>query len=401
VEADWQNWQRPNMLHNESADRFLAKYWQKALQFMPAAAESGLPQLSGDEIAWLATQADVESRLVFTERVQGATTYRLENGPFDESRLAALPPREWTLLVNDVDKHLPDFRAYLNLVDFIPDWRIDDLMVSFAAPGGGVGPHFDNYDVFLVQGHGTREWRIGDPGAAEPDEESDALSLLKPFEVEECFVANQGDILYLPPSIPHWGIAKSMCTTYSIGMRAPTMEELRLAEARCFENDTGASRRGGFLFYADPDLQADEASAGMIDQRALQRLRAQSMVDDARSAMDIATILGCAVTDPKAWLAPESVIGAEATTLIEFGGDLRVHGMARIAWFRAREDALVFVNGVGRRAGLEDLEVIAEVCRRRQLGYDDKRRLLRTTGGPELLRWLLSEGLFDAADVAE
>ena len=143
-----------------SAERFLATCWQKTPLHLPGALDSESPALSGEELAWLATLDDVESRLVFTERHDGGTRYRVESGPFDEELLSSLPDSDWTLLVQDVEKHLPDFRQLLSLVPFIPDWRIDDLMISFAAPGGSVGPHKDNYDVFLCQGSGHREWRI-------------------------------------------------------------------------------------------------------------------------------------------------------------------------------------------------------------------------------------------------
>ena len=123
------------MLKNLPADLFLSQHWQKSHAFLASAAGHALPELDADELAWLATLPDVESRLVLTERDGDATRYRLENGPFDYARLGSLPGQDWTLLVNDVDKHLPVFRAYLDMADFIPDWRIDDLMVSFAAPG--------------------------------------------------------------------------------------------------------------------------------------------------------------------------------------------------------------------------------------------------------------------------
>jgi 50S ribosomal protein L16 3-hydroxylase len=385
------------MLENESTEHFLSAYWQKKPRFMPAAAETGLPRLSGDELAWLATLPDVESRLVFTEHGGNATSYRLENGPFDESRLAELPRQDWTLLVNDVDKHLPDFRAYLEMIDFLPDWRIDDLMVSFAAPGGGVGPHVDNYDVFLVQEAGDREWRIGYPGRTEPDETSTSLSLVRPFDPRERFRTGPGDVLYLPPGIPHWGIATGFCTTYSIGMRAPTFQELELAAERCIADFSPSKQPADHRFYTDADLAPDEVQAGRIHRRVLDRLRAQSMVDESLSDKDIATILGSAVTDPKAWLAPDPVTGEDADTLIGDSRDLRVHGMARMAWFEGHGDAQVFVNGVGRQLAPGELEVIANLCRKRQLAASEKRTLLRSPGGEGLLRWLFSEGLFDVA----
>jgi 50S ribosomal protein L16 3-hydroxylase len=389
------------MLKNEPADSFLARHWQKSPAFLPAAASESLPVLDADELAWLATLPDVESRLVLTVRAGDATRYRLENGPFDESRLASLPAKDWTLLVNDVDKHLPDFRRYLDMVDFVPGWRVDDLMVSCAAPGGSVGPHEDNYDVFLVQGVGTREWRFGSRDATKPDECSDALSLVKPFDPLERISCRAGDILYLPPRTPHWGIATDFCMTYSIGMRAPMTDELRLAEERCLQRDPAPTASGDRLFYADPDLTTAEADPGRISEQAVRRLKAQSLVHDSLPDIDVATVLGCAVTDPKAWLAPEAVAGRDASEMIEAPQPMPVHGMAKIAWFRQQDRGAVFVNGVARTLDAEKLDVIARLCRHRYLDAGDKRKLADSPAGRELLLWLLAEGLFDVGDARE
>ena len=134
------------------------------------------PSISRNELAWLATLEDVESRLVFVDRNNNKCRYRAESGPFDPEYLRCLPTRDWTLLVHDVEKQLPAMRALFQHVPFIPDWRIDDLMVSFAAPGGGVGPHRDNYDVFLCQGIGIRNWRYTSDSVAADRQASDDLA---------------------------------------------------------------------------------------------------------------------------------------------------------------------------------------------------------------------------------
>ncbi|MGI9261401.1 MAG: cupin domain-containing protein [Woeseiaceae bacterium] len=210
------------MFEPQKIDRFLVDHWQKKPRFVAGGLGQHLPQLDPDELGWLAGQPDVESRLVFTDRTDKDIQYRAESGPFDESRLSQLPERDWTLLVQDVEKHFPDFRRYFGEVDFVPDWRIDDLMVSCAAPGGSVGPHVDNYDVFLCQGEGTREWKVGYDEQFEPDTENADLSLIKPYPIAGSHRAGPGDVLYLPPGIPHWGVATELCVTYSIGCRAPT-----------------------------------------------------------------------------------------------------------------------------------------------------------------------------------
>ncbi|MDH3621374.1 MAG: cupin domain-containing protein, partial [Gammaproteobacteria bacterium] len=154
-----------------TAKTFLSHHWQKEPLFMPQAIAALRPAVSRNELAWLATLEDVESRIVFTDRDQ--RRYRVKSGPFDTAFLQALPKRDWSLLVHDVDKHLPAMRKLFEQVSFVPDWRIDDLMISFSAPGGGVGPHRDNYDVFLCQGIGIREWRFTTKSVAENSAASD------------------------------------------------------------------------------------------------------------------------------------------------------------------------------------------------------------------------------------
>ncbi len=333
---------------NLTAARFLSRHWQKEPLFMPQAAVPLRPGLTRNELAWLATHGDVESRIVFTERGD-RTRYRAEPGPFDADFLAALPRRDWSLLVHDVDKHLPAMRRLFSLFPFIPDWRIDDLMVSFAAPGGGVGPHVDGYDVFLCQGIGVREWRYTTGPVRADRQASDTLRLTAEFSGDARHFASQGDVLYLPPGVAHWGTARRASMTYSIGMRAPRS-------------------------YADPDLRADEAIPGYISPAA--RRRAGSAADR----------LGRNVTRTKAWLSPETPGPGEIAELAEPGaGVLPLHGMARLAF----DDERVFLNGRSRRLSAAERGAIAELCRGRRLARGVRRGL-----EPRTLRWLLRHGAF-------
>jgi 50S ribosomal protein L16 3-hydroxylase len=386
------------MLRQDAARSFLSNDWQRRCTLLPGGVDRDLPVLDRDEVAWLATLPDVESRIVVTERDATATRYRLETGPFPPERLAKLPERDWTLLVNDVEKHLPDFRAYLALVDFLPDWRVDDLMISIAAPGGSVGPHVDNYDVFLVQDGGTREWRVGATGDTETDEASDSLSLLKPYDAAHHLSCKKADVLYLPPRLPHWGIAQDFCTTYSIGMRAPSRAELRLTAARLLDTDIPGEPGENQAFYEDPDLGPDEASPGLIHPRAVSRLREQSLIANVVDARELATVLGCTVTDPKAWLAPDSIEGPDATRMLAAPGTLRVHGMAKIAWYAAADALLVFVNGRALSTDPGRREDVVALCRQRCLDATRTKRLAEDDSGQELMRWMMAAGLFDAGE---
>ncbi len=385
------------MLTNMDPQSFLADYWQKEALFLPAARLWNLPLIDPDELGWLATLADVESRLVLTEQAAGHATYRLESGPFEDARLRELPAHNWTLLVQDVEKHLPEFRRYLAEFFFIPDWRIDDLMVSCAAPGGSVGPHVDQYDVFLVQGSGTRHWTVGRPEEVAADAQTGGLALIAPFTPVAEYSASPGDVLYLPPGIPHWGVATDLCVTLSIGCRAPTRQELQLGQERVLGkpvNDGPGSDDP--VFYQDPDLDLAEALPGKIDPRVIGRLREQGLLADSLSAVDLARIFGSVVTDPKAWLDPEAVSLERIDELLRDTGAVDVHGMARLAWCELADSHLVFVNGADRRVPAAVIEIIKKLCDVRRLARGDSEALRATEHGESCLAWMASKGMFDA-----
>lgn len=362
-----------------SVAQFLDRHWQKSPLFLPQAVERLRPAVSRNELAWLATLDDVESRLVFTDRGGGRVRYRAESGPFDAGYLVGLPRRDWTLLVHDVEKHLPTMRRLFDYVPFIPDWRIDDLMVSFAAPGGGVGPHRDNYDVFLCQGIGGREWHVAPGHVADDPAASDDLALTAPFE-GQVHTAREGDVLYLPPSVAHWGTATRACITYSIGMRAPQRSDLLAGLPDSSQENP---------FYIDPDLAPGESVPGCIAPAAIERaMRLVGMTNGDRHR--IAETLGRYVTQPKDWIAPDKADSAEAAGVVHAltrGLTLRVHGMARIAW----DDRNLYVNGACRPRSGTDSSWLESICARRSVS--GTRSL-----SPELLdclKWMLQEGAFE------
>lgn len=384
-----------------SAADFLASHWQTSSLYLPKSIDPLTPSLTPDELAWLATQDDVESRLVFTEYDQDGsncrTRYRVEDGPFESEYLGSLPDRNWTLLVQDVEKHLPDFRQLLSQADFIPDWRFDDIMISFATPGGGVGPHKDNYDVFLCQGVGRREWRVGQPEQTTLDTQAEQLSLLQPFIDPAANIIDEGDVLYIPPGIPHWGIAVEACTTYSIGMRAPTIAELQQVFHREFPNAADPFPRSysdKSIFYTDADLRVSESSPGCISAHAIERVRENLQSGAHLPNADIATMLGCAATELKAWLTPESPSKEDLDAFLQtdsISPPLSVHGMARLAWWAEGDAVLLFANGHRRKAPTASLHFIKSVCSDRLLAAGQN----SDGHNEEHIRWLLDMGVFD------
>lgn len=205
-----------------SIAEFLADYWQKKPLLVRNAVAPEELTASGDDLAGLALEDWVESRIIRED--QGR--WHLNNGPFEESTFSQLPASHWTLLVQAVDQIIPDVHGLLDYFRFIPNWRLDDIMISYAADQGSVGPHFDDYDVFLLQGQGRRRWQLGQVcDANTPLIEGTALSLVADFCSTEQWVLEPGDMLYLPPKWAHWGVAEGECVTYSVGFRAPSAYE--------------------------------------------------------------------------------------------------------------------------------------------------------------------------------
>jgi 50S ribosomal protein L16 3-hydroxylase len=250
-----------------SADEFLTRYWQKQPRMLRAAFPHFNCPISANDLAGLACEPGVLARLV----IGHGSRFRVENGPFPESRFAQLPKKAWTLLVQNVDHWDADVRELLAYFRFLPSWRIEDVMVSYATTGGSVGAHVDQYDVFLLQARGQRRWQIDDRQAARKPENQDLvpgakLKLLKSFHPNRDWLLQPGDMLYLPPGVPHHGIAvDDDCMTFSIGLRAPSTNALL---GFALDQQWLPER----MRYSDPDLSTAEADSGITGQ-VVKRLR--------------------------------------------------------------------------------------------------------------------------------
>ena len=289
--ADSQN---TSILGKINATDFLSQYWQKKPLLIRAAIPNYISPISADELAGLACSDDVESRIVLEK--DGTSPWELRHGPFEESAFAKLPETHWTLLVQECNKHVPELALLLDQFNFIPNWRVDDVMVSYAAPQGSVGPHVDQYDVFLLQGLGQRRWQINThkPDHLEFIPDTD-LRILEQFEVEQEWILEPGDMLYLPPGIAHYGVAVGDCITLSVGFRAPSHYEIltHFAENQ-FTNITDP-----FLIprYEDQDLSAVD-NCGEITKQSLEKIikTIQSYSGDANN---IRRWFGRFITEPK------------------------------------------------------------------------------------------------------
>lgn len=334
---------RPGQRLGMPAAAFLRDYWQKRpLLIRGAFAGMTLP-LQPDDLAGLACEEAALSRLVL--RDAASDRWEVRNGPFDEAVFAGLPEDHWTLLVQDVDKWDVDVAALTAPFAFLPSWRIDDVMVSYAEHGGGVGAHVDQYDVFLIQGLGQRHWSIdarGRPPLAFRDDVE--LKLLRHFDASHRWLLEPGDMLYLPPGVPHDGVAEGACMTFSVGMRAPSAAELLLDFSEAV-----AERLPESLRYADPDL-APARHAGEIDRAALERVTAAlGPTAAAMRRVELGEWFGRFITRYRSarFAAPpprRTGLPALARALAA-GASLLRHPFTRLAWLRRGRDATLFAAG--------------------------------------------------------
>lgn len=338
--------------------QFLATHWQRAPLLIRNPWDDWQCPIEADELAGLACEPQVESRLI----EQTGADWAVEHGPLAEDRFASLGPSPWTLLVQAVDHHMPEVAALLAQFRFIPNWRVDDVMVSFASDGGGVGPHFDQYDVFLIQGQGRRRWQIG----AKCDENSPLLphgdlKLLREFAATEEFVLEPGDMLYVPPGVSHNGIALGDdCVTLSIGFRAPSRAELIGAWSDHLLEELSEDDR-----YADPGL-AVQANPGEIGADALDRLQAM-VLEALGDKQRFARWFGAASSTRKYpdidWRPEEPLTIKDVREAIEQRVELQRNPASRFAFVREGGDALaLFIDGETFECGADTCPLAETIC---------------------------------------
>ena len=321
---------------------FLRDYWQKRPLLIRNAFPEFESPIQAEDLAGLACEDDVLARIVSHDRA--TDRWALRTGPFDEAEFPGLPDHDWTLLVQDVDKWDPDVRALFDAFPFLARWRMDDIMVSFAAPGGSVGAHIDNYDVFLLQAVGHRRWRIDTrPGPDESYRDDVPLRLLRNFRPDQDWVLGPGDMLYVPPGVPHHGIAEDACVTISVGLRAPSSAELLedFVDTLTFNADERVR-------YADPDA-APATDPNEIDDAALDRaviaLNALRMNDRAMLGEWFGRFVSSYRVAPG--MAPQRGETPAPSVLDTTAKGLRWtrHPYSRLAWRRMAQGALLFANG--------------------------------------------------------
>lgn len=346
------------VLRDFDVEAFLQQDWQQRPRLLRGALSADQFPLLPEELAGLACEDEVESRLITGNREQG---FSLSHGPFEEAQFLALPERDWTLLVQAVDHLLPEVAALMEYFRFIPNWRIDDIMVSYAAQGGSAGPHYDHYDVFLVQGRGSRRWQVGE--RIEHDVEVvpvSELHLLREFNASHEWELHAGDILYLPPRYAHWGVSTSAdCMTYSVGFRAPSCAEL-LSEF----SDQAILKLSDFERYTDaqprPLSNPGEISADVI--AAIRQMVLAPLSDPTR----LARWFGQYMTLPRYAMDTESCSKQDAVAELQQaladGATLLRDSASRYAFTTAGCDCFLFVNGTEYCLSIEDHAFVEALC---------------------------------------
>lgn len=341
------------LLGGLSPQTFMRRHWQKKPLLVRQAVPGGTELVSRAQLVALASHEEVESRLV----VQRAGSWSLRHGPLARAALPPFKQPHWTLLVQGLDLHLPAARALLDRFRFVPDARLDDVMVSFATDGGGVGPHVDSYDVFLLQTQGRRRWRIGKVSTPElvPDV---PLKILANFVPEQEWLLEPGDMLYLPPGWAHDGVAEGECMTCSIGFRAAGRDELAREVMQRMLDGADADERGPL--YRDPKLDAS-TEPGRIPQ-ALQAFAAQAVARLLADPNALACALGEVLSEPKrgVWF-DTSVSPADAQ------GSVQLDQRTRALY----DDVHVFINGESFRASGRDARLMRRLADDRALSAPD------------------------------
>ncbi len=373
---------------------FLGNCWQKRPLLVRNPWRQWENPLDPDALAGLACEEGIEARLI----TGNGPRLAMESGPLPEARFGELGGGPWTLLVQAVDHHIPEVAALIEPFRFVPDWRIDDVMVSYATDGGGVGPHFDQYDVFLVQGLGRRRWRVGPKcNASTPLAPHDDLRLIADFAATDEWILEPGDILYVPPGFAHDGVAVGDdCMTYSIGFRAPSRAELieRWSERQADEMPDEDR-------YADPDL-AVQAHPGEITTPAIDRLHAMVLTALGDRAA-FARWFGAYNSLPKYpdtdW-RPEHPIAQNAVRAhLAEGAPLSRNPASRFSFIRQQQGTvLLFVDGECFECAGETAALAQQLCAGPTVAVDPA--LAEAIPALTLIAALIDQGslAFDDAD---
>jgi len=375
-----------------SQQDFLEQYWQKKPLLIRQAIPDFESPISPDELAGLACEEEIESRLIEEHGANGK--WQVTRGPLSDKDFARLPETHWTMLVQDVDKHVPELQYLLDPLRFIPDWRRDDLMISYAPEFGSVGPHTDSYDVFLLQAMGTRQWQIMELAIHEAVlVEGIELQILQEFKADQSWELHPGDMLYLPPHIAHHGVALNECMTFSFGFRAPKKIELLDAVVDSLLENSQAKD-----LYADPDLRIGK-NAAEIDQQSVDRVKQllHQAIDEAEPLL--ASVLAKFVTETKPCLenlaaeyVSEAMTADDLDRLFERGEQLQRNVYFRLAWIKEKEGGVLFMAGEPYPVDDNGVQFLSLLTEKAFLNEQDWLLIKDNTSVTKVMLRLIAEG---------
>lgn len=377
-------------LGDRTPEEFLDTYWQEKPLLVRNAVPDFRSPLAPEELAGLACEPDSPSRLILEEG--GSRPWELREGPFDEDTFLGLPERHWSLLVQEVDRRVPAVHDLLDLVSFLPRWRVDDVMVSYAPDAGSVGAHLDSYDVFLLQGLGRRRWQIeGEPRAPgdqalRPDLD---VQILADFDPDHEWVLEPGDVLYLPPRVPHYGVAEGDCMTYSIGFRAPSYRRIAMG----FMQEL-SERAGSDELYADPDC-GPRSRPGRIAEEDLARVR-EILTELWERGADRSDWFGRLITTPeRGGHAPppdEPIDEDDLLELLRADRTIRRSEASRFAYREEETSTVLYVDGNVHRLDGSASPLARLLGERDEPPADHLRELARAPRARALLTDLYNDG---------
>ena len=383
------------LLGDITPKEFLRDYWQKKPLLVRGAFTDFEMPFDAGELAGLACEMDTPARILVEHGLAPENKpWTVKHPPFEEEDFTSLPETHWSFLVNDIERYYPELGNLIEPFRFIPDWRIDDLMVSYAADQGSVGPHVDEYDVFLIQGEGKRHWRIiTDPNYPKALNPEASLAILNEFKHDEEWVLDKGDMLYLPPNMPHYGVAQGECFTFSVGFRAPHSMDLAQSWIESFTQNTGkqdttekAQQALGKRFTdAERRLQKNSGEIALDD---IQKLSEQilSLVENQTHQLPI--FLGKYLTEVRGTEIAENE-GID-TLEIHDNADYERECWVRIAYIESEDMIHLFANGEHLELSIDHKEAIQAFCEHYYYSADSLKSLFKIQNFRKLFENLLN-----------